>query len=103
MIKTFTRKRIEVLIDTPLATYLIKAAADAGIAGYTLIPVQSGAGRAGTWRDDRVTGAETKSLFLTIASEEKAARFVELLAPKLDDYGMLLTFGDVEVVRGERF
>lgn len=103
MVDTFTRKRVEILLDAPLAPRLIQAAADVGIAGYTLIPVQSGAGRSGTWRDDRVTGAETKIIFLTIASEEKAAKFVDLLAPHLGDYGMLLTLSDVQVVRGERF
>ena len=103
MIETFTRKRVEILVDTPLAPRLIKAAADAGIQGYTLIPVQSGAGRGGAWRDDRVSGAETKIIFLTIASEEKAAQFVQTLAPNLEAYGMLLTMSDVQVVRGERF
>jgi hypothetical protein len=103
MIETFTRKRVEILIDTPLAPRLIKAAADAGIAGYTLIPVQSGAGRGGAWRDDAVSGAQAKTIFLTIASEEKAGRFVDVLAPHLEDYGMLLTLSDVQVVRGERF
>jgi PII-like signaling protein len=103
MIQTFTRKRVEILIDTPLAPRLIKAAVEAGIAGYTLIPCQSGAGRSGAWRDDAVSGAQAKTIFLTIASEEKAARFVEALAPNLEAYGMLLTMADVEVVRGERF
>lgn len=103
MTKTFTRKRVEILIDTPLAPRLISAAAEAGIGGYTLIPVQSGAGHGGTWRDDHVSGATTKTIFLTIASEEKAAAFVDLLAPRLTEYGMLLTLSEVEVVRGERF
>lgn len=103
MTKTFTRKRVEILIDTPLAPRLIQAAADAGIAGYTLIPVQSGAGRGGAWRDDHVSGATTKTIFLTIASEDKATAFVDMLAPHLSEYGMLLTLSDVEVVRGHRF
>jgi hypothetical protein len=103
MVETFNRKRVEILIDTPLAPRLIKAAADAGIAGYTLIPVQSGAGRGGAWRDDAVSGAQAKTIFLTIASEEKAGRFVDLLAPHLESYSMLLTLSDVQVVRGERF
>jgi PII-like signaling protein len=103
MIQTFTRKRVEILIDSPLAPRLVQAAADAGIAGYTLIPVQSGAGRSGAWRDDSVSGAQAKTIFLTIASEEKANRFVEALAPNLEAYGMLLTMADVQVVRGERF
>jgi hypothetical protein len=103
MTRTFTRKRVEILIDTPLAPRLVMAAADAGIAGYTLIPVQSGAGRGGAWRDDHVSGATTKTIFLTIASPEKADKFIESLAPHLTDYGMLLTLSDVEVVRGDRF
>jgi hypothetical protein len=103
MVETFNRKRVEILIDTPLAPRLIKAAADAGIAGYTLIPVQSGAGRGGAWRDDAVSGAQAKTIFLTIASEEKAGRFVDLLAPHLESYSMLLTLSDVQVLRGERF
>ena len=103
MVKTFTRKRVEILVDTPLAQRLIQAAAEAGIAGYTLIPVQSGAGRGGTWHGDHVTGAQTKTIFLTIASEENAARLVDSLAPLLDSYGMLLTMSDVAVVRPEKF
>ena len=103
MIETVTRKRIEVLIDRPLAVRLVEAAAEAGVSGYTLIPVQSGSGRQGTWRNDPVSGAEAKTIFLTIASEAKAERLVELLAPHLDAYGMLLTVSDVQVIRGERF
>ena len=103
MIETVTRKRIEILIDRPLAPRLIEAAAAAGVSGYTLIPVQSGSGRHGRWRDDPVSGAEAKTIFLTIASDEGAERFVALLAPHLDEYSMLLTVWDVQVIRGERF
>jgi len=103
MVETVTRKRIEVLIDRPLAVRLVEAAAEAGVSGYTLIPVQSGSGRHGAWRNDPVSGAEAKTIFLTIASEAKAERLVELLAPYLDTYGMLLTVSDVQVIRGERF
>lgn len=101
--RTFSRKRVEILVDTPLAPRLIEAAHTAGIAGYSLIPVQSGAGRSGSWREDHVSGATAKTIFLTIASEEKAAVLVDILAPNLETYGMLLTLADVEVVRGEKF
>ncbi len=103
MVQTFTRKRVEILIDTPLAPRLVQAASEAGIAGYTLIPVESGAGRSGTWHGDHVTGAQSKTIFLTIASEENAAKFVDMLAPHLESFGMLLTLSDVQIVRPERF
>lgn len=103
MVETVIRKRIEILVDMPLAQVPIRAAADVGIAGYSLIPVKSGSGRGGTWRDDRITSAENKVIFLTIASEEKAAALIDALAPKLDSHGLLLTVSDVGVVRGEKF
>lgn len=103
MVELVTRKRIEILGDAPLAPLLVRMTADAGIAGYSLLPVQSGAGRGGAWRDDQLTGATGKVILLTIASDEKAARLVEALAPLLESHGLLLTLGDVQVVRGERF
>ena len=103
MVETVTRKRIEILVDKPLAQVPIRAAADAGIAGYSLVPVQSGSGRHGNWRKDRISGAENKVLFLTIASEEKADALVDALAPKLDSHSLLLTVSNVKVVRGDRF
>jgi hypothetical protein len=40
---------------------------------------------------------------LMIASESKAAALTDAIAPFLDSYRLLLTVGDVQVVRGERF
>lgn len=103
MPQTVTRKRVEILTDEPLLPRIIAAAADAGISGYTLLPVRSGSGRGGAWRDDWITSAQNKTIFLTIAAEDKARQFVRSLVPVLDSHGLLLTIGDVEVVRGERF
>ena len=50
----------------------------------------------------RVTGSD-KALVLTIASQARASRLTEELAPLLTSHGLLLTMWDVEVIRGERF
>jgi hypothetical protein len=50
-----------------------------------------------------VTGAGAKTIVLMIASEAKSAALVDAIAPLLDSYRLLLTVGDVQVVRGERF
>jgi hypothetical protein len=50
-----------------------------------------------------VSGAVAKRLFIAIASSEKADAFLDVLAPHLDEYGLLVTLGDVDVVRGDRF
>ena len=52
MIQTFKRKRIDILVDAPLCDWLIEQAGEAGIAHHSLLPVHSGLGRTGAWRDD---------------------------------------------------
>ena len=102
MIETVIRKRIEILTDTALLRRVTGAIDRAGITGWTVTPVQSGKGREGHWREERVMGTD-KVLVLTIAPQEKAMALAEDLAPILSSHGLLLTMWDVEVIRGERF
>jgi hypothetical protein len=103
MIQTVSRKRIEILVDTPLVPRVVAQLKAVDISGWSVIHVDSGGGRAGAWQDDDVTGASAKTIVLVIASEAKTSSLIEAIAPLLDSYGMLLTIGDVQVVRGERF
>jgi hypothetical protein len=103
MIETVTRKRIEILVDTPLVPRLLKHARDVDISGWSLIHVDAGGGRDGAWQHDDVTGAAAKTIILMIANADKAQALTEAIAPFLNSYRLLLTIGDVEVVRGERF
>ncbi len=103
MVQTVTRKRIEILVDAPLAPRIIARVKAVDISGWSLIHVDSGGGRAGEWQHDDVTGAAAKTIVLVVASPAKADALVASLAPLLDSYRLLLTIGDVQVVRGERF
>jgi hypothetical protein len=103
MVQTVTRKRIEILVDTPLAPRIIGQIKAVDISGWSLIHVDSGGGRSGEWQHDDVTGAAAKTIVLAIASEQKTDALVDRLAPLLDSYRLLLTIGDVQVVRGELF
>ena len=103
MIQTVSRKRIEILVDTPLVPRVVAQLKAVDISGWSVVHVDSGGGRAGAWQDDDVTGASAKTIVLPIASEAKTSGLIEAIAPLLDSYGMLLTIGDVQVVRGERF
>ncbi|MBJ7389038.1 MAG: transcriptional regulator [Sphingomonadaceae bacterium] len=103
MIQTVPRKRIEILVDTPLVPRIVGKLKAVDISGWSLIHVDSGGGRAGEWQHDDVTGASAKTIVLAIASDTKTELLIDAIAPLLDSYGMLLTVGDVQVVRGERF
>ena len=102
MIETVTRKRIEILADVALVRRVTDAIDRAGITGWTITPVQSGKGRDGHWREERVMGTD-KVFVLTIAPEGKAMALAEDLAPILTSHGLLLTMSDIQVIRGERF
>lgn len=103
MTQTVTRKRIEILVDAPLAPRIIAKIKAVDISGWSLIHVDSGGGRDGEWQHDDVTSAAAKTIVLVIASQTKADKLVDALAPLLDSYRLLLTIGDVQVVRGDRF
>ncbi len=103
MVETVTRKRMEILVDTPLVPVVISHLRDAGVSGWSLISVKAGSGRQGEWRDDRLTGAAAKTIVLLITSEAKASVLIDSLEPILESHSLLLTAADIQVIRGERF
>ena len=103
MIETFTRKRIDILVDAPLCPWLVETAKAAGIPHHSLLPVHSGEGRGGSWRDDDGYGSVPKRMFIAVSNEAKVADFMDRLAPKIETHGLVITIYDVQVIRGERF
>jgi hypothetical protein len=103
MIQTFTRKRIDILVDAPLCDWLAAEAAKAGIEHYTLLPAHSGRGRGGEWRDDDGFGTVAKRMFVAVSNEGKVGALLDRIAASIESYGLVITIYDVEVVRGERF
>lgn len=101
--ETVIRKRIEILTDAPLVPRIAAACEVAGISGHTVIAALSGRGRSGNWSEDRLSGAQSKVIVLAIASAEKADALLDALAPVLDSHRLLVSVGDVAVIRGERF
>ena len=100
---TVIRKRIEILTDAPLVPRIAAACEAAGISGHTVVPALSGRGRAGNWSEDRLSGAQSKVTVIAIASTDRADALLDALAPVLDSHGLLVTVGEVAVVRGDRF
>ena len=100
---TVIRKRIEILTDGPLVPRIAAACEAVGINGHTVIPALSGRGRAGNWSEDRLSGAQSKVIILAIASTARADALLDALGPLLESHGLLVTVGDVAVIRGERF
>ena len=103
MVDTVIRKRIEILVDTPLLPRIIDIVKAVDISGWSVVHVDSGGGRDGEWQHDDVTGAAAKSILLAIASEEKSQALIDRIEPILETHRLLLTVGNVQVIRGEKF
>lgn len=103
MTNTTPRRKIEILVDAPLVPRITAAAHGVGVTGYTVLPALGGSGRGGRWTDDQVTGVESRVLFMTVTTDEKAAALTDALAPVLESHGLLLMTSGVEVVRGGKF
>ena len=95
-------KRIEILADEPLVPRLAKIIRNAGFSGHTVMPVLQGAGSRGAWQDERLT-ASSRVMVLCIGTAEDSDKLLEAIGPLLTDYRLLLTIGDVEVVRRDHF
>ena len=102
MITTHTRKRIDILIDAPLVDWLVEQAAQAGIVHHSVLPVESGLGRTGAWRDEGF-GTVAKRMFLALTNAEKVEALLDRIAPDIERFGLVVAIQDVQVVRGERF
>ena len=102
MIQTFTRKRIDILVDAPLCEWLTEHAVAAGILHHSILPVESGHGRAGAWRDEGF-GTVPKRMFLAVTNEAKVGALLDRIAPDIERCGLVVAIQDVQVMRGERF
>ncbi|MFM7348705.1 MAG: P-II family nitrogen regulator [Erythrobacter sp.] len=103
MTETIIRRRIEVLADEPLIPAIERIAGSAGIEHYTLMPTVGGMGHSGRWRDDQISGATAKVMFMAVTSEEGADRLTDLLSPLLATHHLILLVSNVEVIRPQRF
>ena len=97
------RIKVEILLDAPLVDVVTSIVEAAGAGGYTILPALGGSGSNGRWREDRVTGADTKLLLLVIATEDTAETIVRGLEPLLETYGLIVITTRVGVVRSEKF
>ena len=94
--KLVKRRRIEVIVDEPLAASITRAADKAEISGYTLLPALSGKGAGGHWEDERVTRADTKIVFVAVTMAEKETVFLDAIKPLVVSHGLTVFCSDTE-------
>jgi PII-like signaling protein len=101
--KTHPKKRLEFVLDASLQRSLIELIDKAGAPGYTVLPVQAGRGRDGTWTAGHTSNAFSMVSVLVICDADAAERLAEEVLPKLEDFSAIVTITDVQVLREKHF
>ena len=95
---------MEIIIETPMERRLTKALADAGVNGFTVLPVQGGSGRSGRWsREGQIGGASGMVAVVCIIRAERLDVLLDAAFEVVDRHIGLVTVTDCEVIRADRF
>ena len=102
--ETHRAKRIEIMIETPALRRVRRALENAGVRGYSILSVEGGYGRTGSWSSEgEVSIASDMDMIWCIVAEERAEAVVDAVFSVVDRQIGVVTISDCEVVRRERF
>lgn len=102
--QTHTAKRIEIIIEAPLERRLTAVLDEAGARGYTILPVLGGNGQSGPWsREGQVSRAGGMVAVVCITSPDRVDPLLDAAFKVVERHIGVVSVGDVEVVRPNRF
>lgn len=97
-------KRVEIIIEAPMESRLTRALADAGVTGFTILPVQGGSGRSGRWsREGQVSRASGMVSVVCIIRPDRLDGLLEAIFTVVDRHIGVVAVTDCAVLRAERF
>lgn len=97
-------KRVEIIIEATMERRLANLLIDAGIAGFTVLPVQGGAGRSGKWsREGQISRAAGMVAFICLIRPERVDTVLETAMSVLETHIGVISVTDTKVMRAERF
>lgn len=97
-------KRVEIIIEAPMESRLTRALGDAGVTGFTILPVQGGSGRSGRWsREGQVSRASGMVSVVCIIRPDRLDGLLEAIFTVVDRHIGVVAVTDCAVLRAERF
>jgi len=102
--QTHLAKRVEITIEKVMESRLTTALSDAGVTGYTILPVLGGSGRSGEWsRAGQVSRASGMVQVICIIRAERLDTLLDAAFTVVERHIGVVCVTDCEVLRAERF
>lgn len=97
-------KKVEIIIETVMERQISRALTEAGVTGFTILPVLGGSGRWGSWsREGNVSRAGGMIAVVCLIAPERLERLLDALFPLLDEHIGVVSVTDARILRAERF
>ena len=97
-------KRVEIIIEAPMARRLTNALTEAGVTGFTILPVLGGSGRSSSWNRDReVSRAGGMVAVVCLIRPERLDGLLEAAFAVVERHIGVVSVTDAQVLRAERF
>ncbi len=97
-------KRVEVIIEAVMERQVSRALTEAGVSGFTILPVLGGSGRSGAWtREGGVGRANGMIAVICLIAPARLETLLEALFPLLDAHIGVVSVTDTQILRAERF
>lgn len=96
-------KRVEIIIEAPMERRLTEALTEAGVTGFTVLPVLGGSGRSGIWSRDGQVGRSGMVAFVCLVRPERLEGLLDAAFAVVERHIGVVCVTDAQVLRAERF
>ncbi|SFR59231.1 nitrogen regulatory protein P-II family [Yoonia tamlensis] len=101
--QTHIAKRVEIVIEAPLERRLTNALTQAGVTGFTILPVLGGSGRSGKWSRDGQVGKAGMVAVVCLIRPERLDALLDAAFAVVEKHIGVVSITDAQVLRAERF
>jgi len=102
--ETYPKKRIEIVIETPLVGRVTDCLNRLAVSGYSAVALTAGRGQRGSWSSDGQVGTALQmTQIVCIADANLAERVIQRMFEIVKPQAGFIAMSDVAVLRQERF
>ncbi len=101
--ETHIAKRVEIVIEAPLQRRLTDALTNAGVTGFTILPVLGGSGRSGNWSREGQVGRAGMVSVVCLIKPDRLDGLLDAAFAVVEKHIGVVSITDAQVLRAERF